>query len=272
MQTRLFFTLFLLSYCWTTTHAQWLCTHPQLCQLAEDYFKATKVEIPPLEKAISINGDPHHIEPTSSEIKAMTRAEVILAAPAELHPWSRQVVKIRHDQKLQTLEFPLVKAQELGYQDASPEALAHFWLYPKIHCQYWEFLHQKLAKSPTLPECPHAHYENKLKIVASKIKLPIILSHDALVPLFRSWGIDAHAIKGSGHHEEPRPAQLKELQRLLQKNEKVVWIIESRISFPSAIKKMQRTGDIRLELDSSGDYPSVGLHPLQRLELLFAKL
>src|SRR5690606_32966076 len=126
--------------------------------------------------------------------------------------------------------------------------------------------------APTLPSCPLDSYEAKLKEAATKVKLPIILSHDALVPLFRSWGIDAHAIKGSGHHEEPRPAQLKELQRLLQKNEKVVWLIESRISFPSALKKMQRASDIKLELDTSGDYPFIGLHPLQRLELFFAKL
>lgn len=272
MRTHLFLTVFLLSSFWSAARAQWLCTHPELCQLVEDYLKVTQADIPMLKKAIAIDGDPHHIEPTSAEIKAMTKAEVVLAAPPELHPWSRQVVQIRNGQQLQTIEFPLANGKELGYEHASPEALAHFWLYPKIHCQYWEYLHQKLAKATTLPQCPHAEYETKLKNVASKIKLPIILSHDALVPLFRSWGIDAHAIKGSGHHEEPRPAQLKELQRLLQKNEKVVWIIESRISFPSALKKMQRTGDIRLDLDTSGDYPQVGLHPLQRLELLFAKL
>lgn len=252
--------------------AMWMCTHPQLCQLADDYFKAIETQVPELTKAISAVGDPHHIEPTSAEIKAMTKAEVLLAAPPELHPWSRQIVKIRHGQKLQTFEFPLSKAKELGYSDASPEALAHFWLYPKIHCQYWEFLHQQLNLTKSLPACPYSNYETKLKLAAKKVKLSIILSHDALVPLFRSWGIDAHAIKGSGHHEEPRAAQLKELQRLLQRQEKVVWLIESRISFPSALKKMQRPSDIRLELDTSGDYPSIGLHPLERLELFFAKL
>lgn len=272
MRSFLIFTALTLSTLLNCAQAEWLCTHPQLCQLAEDYFKATNSEVPALKKAISIDGDPHHIEPTSAEVKAMTKALVVLAAPAELHPWSRQIVEIRKKQQLQTIEFPLANGKQLGYEQASPESLAHFWLYPKIHCQYWDYLHQKLAKAATLPTCPQLEFEEKLKGVASKVSLPIILSHDALVPLFRSWGIDAHAIKGSGHHEEPRPAQLKELQRLLQKNEKVVWLIESRISFPSALKKMQRTNDIKLELDTSGDYPFIGLHPLQRLELFFAKL
>ena len=251
----------------------WLCTHPQLCQLVEDYHRANNSELPKLEKAIATIGDPHHIEPSSKEIKNMSKAPVLLAAPMALHPWSNAIVNMRaQNKKTKTFEFKTSKNILTTYTDASLESLAHFWLYPTIHCDYWQQYHQWLNSNKEMPVCPYLEQEEKLKLAAKKVTIPIILSHDALVPLLRSWAIDAHAIRGSGHHEEPRPEQLKKLKQLLDKNAQVLWVIESKIHFPNSLKSMQRTSDRRLELDTSGDYPLVGLTPLQRLELLFAKL
>src|SRR5690606_8259939 len=100
----------------------------------------------------------------------------------------------------------------------------------------------------------------------------MIISHDALVPLLNSHGIKAYAIRGSGHHEEPHAAQLKQLQKLLDKNPKVIWVIERRINLPGALKSMQRTSDITINVDTNGDYRFIGLTPLQRLQLMLAKL
>jgi ABC-type Zn uptake system ZnuABC Zn-binding protein ZnuA len=229
----------------------------------------TNNEKPQLIKAIAAAGDPHHLEPSSDEVKKMLKANVLLAAPSALHPWSRAIVDMRKD-KNSTLEFMTPTNHKM--KEASDEALAHFWLYPKIHCDYWLQLHQFLKVKSMPPSCPYQDLEEKLRQAAKKINQPIILSHDALVPLFRSFGIDAHAIRGSGHHEEPRPSQLKQLQKLLDHHQEVIWIVESRIHFPQSIEKMQRPKDRRLDLDTSGDFPQIGLTPLQRLQLLFAKL
>lgn len=266
------FGLFTIAY---SAKAQWLCTHPQLCQMVVDYYQEIQAPLPKLATAISAVGDPHHIEPSSAEIKAMTKTEVLLSADASLHPWSRPIVENRKNKKhLKTILFttPVDYKQEL--KEASNEALAHFWLYPKIHCAYWQQFHRWLNADETIkaPECPYRFLEEKLKLAAKRVTIPVILSHDALVPLLRSWGVDAHAIRGSGHHEEPRPNELKKLQDLLKKHPKVLWIVESRIHFPNALKQMQRTSDKKLDLDTTGEFPKVGLAPLQRLDLLFSKL
>lgn len=230
------------------------------------------MEIPNLTKAISTVGDPHHIEPTSSEVKKMLNSDVLLSAPMQLHPWSQSVTTMRGQSNKRTLEFETADAFKTVFKNASNEALAHFWLYPKIHCDYWHQFHAWLKIKSKPPKCPYLEIEKQLEQAASAIKLPIIISHDALVPLLRSWGIDAYAIRGAGHHQEPGPAQLKALQKLLVKHEKVIWLVESRIHFPASIKTMQRAQDQKIDIDSSGDYPLIGLTPLQRLQLLFAKI
>lgn len=252
----------------STSQAEWVCAHPQVCQLIADYFEASNQPVPPMSKAISSIADPHHIEPTSKEIKKMFNAEYFAAASDQLHPWVKSIIKMRtSESKLKTIQFSLADKEKNKYSNSNSnkEALAHFWLYPDIICSYWTQFHAWLASSAQVPVCPYLQQLDDLKSAAKKVNMPVIVSHDAIIPLLQSIGIKAYAIKGSGHHEEPRPEQLKALKKLIDHNPTVIWIHEKQIHFPHAISDLQRTNDKKIMIDTNGDYPQTGQRPLQQL-------
>src|SRR5690606_3581935 len=129
-----------------------------LCQMVADYYEEMKQPIPKLATAISAVGDPHHIEPTSAEIKAMTKSEVLLSADSSLHPWSRAIVENRKkNAQLKTLLFSTPADYKRELKEGSDEALARFWLYPKNHCAYCSQLHEWINqdKVQPAPKCPY---------------------------------------------------------------------------------------------------------------------
>tara|TARA_R110000868_G_scaffold163614_7_gene395878 strand:+ start:1863 stop:2660 length:798 start_codon:yes stop_codon:yes gene_type:complete len=252
---QLFLTIGFLSLFITSAQANtWQCSHPQACNLVHDYIKSTNSPLPSFEKAIKIVKDPHHIEPNAKEIKAMYKAQVFITAPMPLNPWAKSVLKMRREQNAKVIELmsPITKDKE---------ALAHFWLYPEIACQLWTQVHEQLKLQENEPACPY-NFDFKQ---TGKTEFPIIISHDAVVPMLKSLGYDIHAIKGSGHHEEPKPQQVKAIADTVNKYKKVVWIEENNIHFPHSIEKMQRSNDTVLEIDTNGDYPGELLAPLKNL-------
>ena len=113
--------------------------------------------------------------------------------------------------------------------------------------------------------------EKELTNTLAQIKKPVVLTHDALLPLLGTLsGKDATvvAIKGSGHHQEATPASVKKLYDAL-KAPTVIWIEEVGIKVPANILAKKRSTDITIDLDTAN---SEGLHYFQVLESLNTKL
>lgn len=111
-----------------------------------------------------------------------------------------------------------------------------------------------------------------LKATIAKVKLPIVLTHDALLPLLESLNEDNQAvvvaIKGSGHHQETSPKSVKKLYDAL-KAPKVIWIEETGINVPKNILAKKRKEDMTLNIDTAN---SSTLKYFQILESLNEKL
>ncbi len=241
--------------------ADWLCTHPQLCQLAFDYFKLSNQRMPSLDKAIKVSSDPHEIEPTAKELKALYRTPYLIAGPKELHPWATPILDLRNKNKdLKSFSYEINPEFLKKYPASNGEALAHFWLYPDIKCEVFEKLQKWINDNAQIVECPYLKESQLLKNI--NLSMPVIVSHDAIVPMLLSKNINAISIKGSGHHEEPTPKQLKKVYQLLKTHQKVIWLVEDQIHFPTAIEQLWRKGDIIIHINTNIDFPSKTIDPL----------
>lgn len=211
-----------------------------------------------LQSEVIFIGDHHHYEPNSNVIKTFIQAPLLVTGPKALHPWLTAIAKKR-DQSLKTIDARIdIKFSEI-YQSKNTEVLAHFWLYPEIACDFLAQYQQKLKKnqikinSVTENECLNKFKSNwnSLVLSAKKIKMPIVLTHDALIPLFKTLNLNVLALKGSNHHEEISPDAVKTLYKET-KNTRLIWIQEDGFEIPVAIKRLIKNNDIIIKLDTNG--------------------
>lgn len=262
------------------------CSHPELCHLSRlilnDYTNTTAYTFQTL---VDIVGDPHEYEPGANEIKKLITAEFLLVGPHELNPWIKRINFQRSKIKgVTTLALPLNEKDYGLYPEANYEALSHFWLYPKIFCLMKERLTAELLRMKVIPsgakevESKNSCLEkqnliqNELAQTLSQIKEPIVLTHDALLPLLVSLDKSKKhlivAVKGSGHHQEATPASVKKLYDAL-KAPRVIWVEEKNIHIPSNLLAKKRNTDIVLSLDTA---KSEGMEYFHVLKSLNAKL
>lgn len=240
------------------------CTHIELCRLYASVIKEqnTQNEVA-FEHVVQISGDPHDFDPLSSDIKNLISTEHLIVGPRELNPWVTKIIEQRNKNKKRTIELNLNAESKKLYNTTNTEALSHFWLYPKVICQFKESLqaeliaHKEIQGSKTKntqEDCLilALKKELELKSALDKLKFPLVLTHDALMPLFLSLKPDLKitAIKGSGHHHEPSAKDVKNLYAFLQAP-KVTWIIEKSINIPKNILSKVRPTDRSLEIDSN---------------------
>lgn len=257
------------------------CSHPELCRLAKIIFAENHVNNFEFESLVQIKGDPHEFEPTTAEIKNLIKADILISGPLELNPWVKKINYQRSKiPNLKTINVPLENKDYALYPGAGHEALSHFWLYPKIFCVLKNNMEEQfialkyLIVIPKNKSCAIEEQKitNALKATMIELKLPIVLTHDALLPLFLSLnsrdGANVVAIKGSGHHQEASPASVKNLYDAL-KAPKVVWILEDKIHVPQNILAKKRSSDLLINLDTAN---SDGLAYFQVLQNLNEKM
>jgi ABC-type Zn uptake system ZnuABC Zn-binding protein ZnuA len=259
------------------------CSHPELCRLSQIILNEHSISNYNFQTLVNISGDPHEYEPSSTEIKKLITADFLLVGPHELNPWIARINFQRKKLKtLTTLSLLLDKKDFDLYPGSSHEALSHFWLYPKLFCIMKERLFTNLQEIKIIPvnaknkteQCQNekSNIEKELRHSLSLLKLPLVLTHDALLPLFESLKTDPAylivAIKGSGHHHEATPHSVKKLYDAL-KAPKVIWIEENGIRVPQNILSKKRSTDIVVTLDTAN---SQGLDYFQVLTNLNNKL
>lgn len=239
------------------------CSHTELCKLVDIIASENHLQNLKTQGLIYVSGDPHEYEPSTAEIKSLLSAPILLTGPNELNPWIKKINFQRSkNPALKTISLLFQKKHFDFYPKASGEALSHFWLYPKIYCSFKEQLEVELKKineAVMISRCDPTSVEKELAQALTKINKPIILTHDALLPLLS--GLDpAHmivAIKGSGHHEETSTDAIKKMYKALEAPS-AVWIIENSINVPQNILSKVRSSDIVIKIDtanSSGPTP-----------------
>lgn len=247
------------------------CTHVQVCNLLEEIFKENQVA-PSINISLTttIKGDPHLFDPGIEDIKTLLKVPYLVTPPYELQPW---LEKIHHKRvsspglSAQTLHLSLPAPELEKYSqhktiELSLEAVSHFWLYPDILCSLkkdlteklkkWHFDLKKISCDLTL--------ENSLKELSSQFQNTwILLSHDAFSPLLQRWGFSVLSLKGSGHHNEVHPDQLKKIYQLLhleksdKKISRILWVLEKDLHHSSfMIKKQKRPQDLLIEIPTEG--------------------
>ncbi len=255
------------------------CSHPELCRLASIVFAENQVKDYEFVSLVKISGDPHEYEPSTNEVKALISAKTLITGPGELNPWIKKIHYQRSKTPgTKTLTLPLNSSDYALYPGGNHEALSHFWLYPKIFCSLKSKLEAQLvaAKFLTVKSTKNClsegqKIESDLSTTLSLVKLPVVLTHDALLPLLENLGgknATVVAIKGSGHHQEATPKAVKKLYDAL-KSPKVIWLEETGIKVPANIMAKKRVTDLTVNLDTAN---SEGLHYFQVLESLNEKL
>lgn len=228
------------------------CSHPELCRMIN------RISNEKTESLVTIVGDPHEYEPSTMEIKKLISAPILITGPNELNPWIKKINFQRS--KISNLKtIPLLFDQNIYqmYPGANGEALSHFWLYPKVYCNLKSKLEIELQKLSFIinkaTSCDSFNAEAQLRAVLIKINKPIILTHDALLPLFlslaKSHKFPIVAIKGSGHHEEANPESIKKMYGAMEAPQ-VIWILEAGINIPQNILNKIRKNDIVLKIDT----------------------
>ncbi|MBC7427325.1 MAG: zinc ABC transporter substrate-binding protein [Bacteriovorax sp.] len=282
MKTR-YIIAFLLSFILSLTpgHAavKISCSHPELCRLAQIIFTENHTNNIEFESLVKIVGDPHEFEPTTTEVKDLIKANILISGPIELNPWIKKVNYQRAKMMdIKTINVPLDDKDYSLYSSISHEPLSHFWLYPKIFCTIKSHMEEQFIKLKYLIVIPknktcageEAKIISELQSTLESLKYPIVLTHDALLPLVVSLKTSnlVVAIKGSGHHSEASPQSVKKLYDAL-KAPKVIWIIEEKISVPQNILAKKRSTDLTVNLDTAN---SEGLDYFQVLKNLNEKL
>lgn len=233
-----------------------------MCRLAKLILTENKVEDVEFKNVVKIVGDPHEYEPTTTEVKDLIKAEILIAGPVELNPWIKKVNYQRSKSgQLKTISIPLSKDELSLYPGGNHEALSHFWLYPRIFCALKTKLETQMI-SQNLFKLQHntdtcagevTKIEAELKTSIQNIKYPVVLTHDALLTFLESLS-DKHskvvAIKGSGHHQETSPKSVKKLYDAL-KEPKVIWVEEQGINIPQNIMSKKRANDLTLKIDTA---------------------
>ena len=235
------------------------CSHPELCRMIRQIAHENNLSVLQTESLVSITGDPHEYEPSISEIKKLISAPILITGPYELNPWTRKINFQRGKiPSLKTISILFDEKDYMAYKNAGHEAISHFWLYPKIYCSLKNKLESQLKQLgfvlKRLTICDSQKPEEQLRSILLKIKRPIILTHDALLPLFLNLSQDkTHtivAIKGSGHHEEANPESIKKMYNALASPE-VIWIQEIGINIPQNIINKIRPNDKVIKIDTA---------------------
>jgi ABC-type Zn uptake system ZnuABC Zn-binding protein ZnuA len=255
------------------------CSHPELCRLAQSIFVENNVKNFQFQNLVKIVGDPHEYEPSSAEVKALIKADILIAGPVELNPWIKKVNYQRSKiSGLKTINIPMDKKDYDLYPNATHEALSHFWLYPKNFCALKTKLEEQLVAmnmliiTPTKKTCATEaqKIESELTATLASVKIPVVLTHDALLPLLESLSKNAAtvvAIKGSGHHQEMSPKAVKKLYDAL-KAPKVIWVEEKGINVPQNIMAKRRSADLSVQIDTANSVGSEYFAILQDLNKL----
>lgn len=196
--------------------------------------------------------DPHHFEPSLKEIKSLIDAKTLALAPAGINPWAIKIAQKRIGKDLKTLQLKVPQKFFTKYQTKNTEALAHYWVYPDILC-YLKNEMQGKGLSINEFDCSEekvlSQTQKLTKLIGGK---RIVITHDALAPLFTHSKALVLTLVSSEHGHRPDLSTYKELADWQKDKEKIIWLLEKNIKTNKNILKKIKPSDIQIKIDITG--------------------
>lgn len=238
------------------------CSHPQVCRLIDWMYPNQSIStIFPIGE---IAGDPHHFEPSPSDLRGLLDQKVLITAPIPLQPWVRGVVRQRaRNSEARTLTLNTSEIEK-KYKSSTRESLAHFWLFPDAICSMANQIHKFIGQEQEELEL-HINKEincdalnqriaSSFKNYREKKNYPVVITHDALTPLFQEHDVEHLTLRSSGHGDRVNSRHIRRLENLIGKSEEtpLVWIEEDQIFKNPQIQARKREMDITLNLTTDG--------------------
>jgi hypothetical protein len=192
------------------------------------------LDIKQIESLDLNNNDPHHHEWSTSQVKKILSAELLIAPPLELNPGLSSLLERRKKPSL----ILKVRADEKRFSHS------HFWFYPEVSCEFRQQIETYLKRPAS--KCP---YQN-IALPLLKYSL-IVVSHEAIAPLFEQTGIPLIVLQ-SAREGEQTSTKLKALSLELDKNmaKPILWIKESpyhgKIKLERYTKKEDKIVEVKL--------------------------
>lgn len=241
-----------------------LCAHLQLCNLAKELLPGqSQIQF---RTVMPQNTDPHEFDPGPQFIKEMVSAPIFLAMPDNYFPWIQSIIKMR--KQSQKTFSPQISNKFLAtYKTNNKEALAHFWLYPHIHCE----VKKQMANFLNV-NSPNCASRNELEQQLLRLKkYYFVLTHDSLAPLLSSQDLTFTQIKTSHHHDQISSSTIKDIYNLKDKPN-VIWLKESQIQIPQQLKNSIPKNVTIVEIDTEGKLGDESLAILNELSSKFSRI
>lgn len=210
--------VFLLLIIGIPSWAQIACLTSAECALAKELGISAKLILEHLD-------DPHHYKISSKDMKMLISEDELILSPKEFLPWTEKIIKKRDAAGKKTYHLKIPDKYYLKYKDQTE--IGHYWLYPDITCD----LKNELATKLKVPSPPCELLEKEIK----KTKWTYVISHDALVPYFESFGVRVLALRSSHHGHQVKAETIKQLDQELRRNN-VIWIKERNIHLPHTLE------------------------------------
>jgi len=192
------------------------------------------------------------MEPSLKEIKSLMNANTLVLAPVGINPWAKKIIKKRDKKKLKTIELKIPQEFFTKYHTKNNEALAHYWVYPDILCSIINGLSgQELGLTTVNCSIEKLLSEGQklTNLIGGK---KIVITHDALKPLFVHNKAKVLALVSSEHGHRPNLSTYKELADWQKDKERIIWILEKNIKTNKNILKKIRPTDIQIKVDITG--------------------
>ena len=178
------------------------------------------------------NGDIHEFKPNSGELKKLMQYQPIIAGPVSHQSW----VKLARQSGL-LKDKSTYYLEDMGSND-------HYWLSPDLAKQFEIRINTILSKLglSTYEELP---WSQSISLEAKKIQellklkkiSKVVLSHNALVPLFETFDeLEVLVLYNDDHHQEVSAKDIKKVYTWSSKKDDLLFIYERNITWPSPLK------------------------------------
>ena len=227
-----------------------------------DFAKAVggdKVQVTNITPA---GAEPHDYEPSPRQLISMQKSQVFIYDGGTLEPWvDKFLPNYQHTAVKASSQITLQAGQDEDGTTSASVKDPHFWLDPILAQQIVSNIKDGLIKAdPSNKEYFQSHakaYANKLAKLnknyrdglASCKGRTIITSHTAFGYLANRYNFKTLSIAGVSPDEEPSPAKLAELSKLV-KTENIKYIFFESLTSPRLAKTIAKeTGANTLVLD-----------------------
>lgn len=246
-----------------------------------DMAKVIGGDIIEVKSIVPIGGDPHTYQPTPSDVKLVTQADLILVNGLTFEGWLQELIDNSGTQAPQKLITEGIEpiASEVYHNASDP----HAWMDPQNGLIYIknikEALIQLIPEEAEVFEFNYQIYAQQLRDLDAEIetmiqtiepeKRVLITSHDAFHYFGKRYGLDLESILGISTDSEAKTSDVIRLSKVIRERKVPAVFIETTVN-PKLLKQIAEDNKVKiggaLFSDSIGDKDSDAPTYLDMLE------